>query len=137
MNEYEMLDGVKKCMLCNERKFSVEFANAPVFADKKLPVCIKCYRTDDGQAVVEQVGKQAGCTKCHRVMNVAMFSVVGVHAQGSLPHINPLCRECASAEFSRVRHAFAAQGGEVENGAVKVDDVDKRPSCPYSVQEDW
>jgi len=101
-NEYDAVDGVKKCRQCDMAKFTGYFANSDLFADAKMPVCIKCYRDPDGQEYITSLLLFSECKRCQKNLNIACFSVVGVNAHGALPHISNVCRDCSSARFKDI-----------------------------------
>jgi RNA polymerase subunit RPABC4/transcription elongation factor Spt4 len=82
--------GTKICVCCHSTKFTVEYPNAIEFSDHKLPVCLDCFRKQDG------VGREAletynsrECKKCGAVLALNNFAY---RKRGN--KLSDTCRNC-------------------------------------------
>lgn len=91
-------DGSKRCKVCNELHYAIEFIDYIRFLDGKLPVCNKCLRSKLSgvlsRSVIDELGFTIECGKCGTVSRLGEMSM-----SYSSNKVSNFCKSCTKVIF--------------------------------------
>jgi hypothetical protein len=90
----------KKCQLCQEVKFTVEYLDNDQFIDKKIPVCTDCLKMHDGKGrqIVNDTSKTMECVKCGQQKLLGAFQI---NAGRNI--LDNRCLDCERTRLKKLR----------------------------------
>jgi len=93
-------DGVKKCRICNTRKYSVSFFEHDEFVNGHFPMCAKCLRSVKfgvlSRTMLDDTGFIVTCKICKHVKGLGQMGM-----SYSNRKVKKTCLACIRKDFKR------------------------------------
>jgi len=95
-------DGIKKCRICDKRKYSVDFFEHDEFADGHFPMCAKCLRSVKfgvlSRTMLNDTGFTVKCVRCDAGKKLGQMSM-----SYSERKVSKICSDCSRRDFERIK----------------------------------